>query len=205
MIYSLPVTGVFVTNCYFDIDEETGHGFLIDPGAEGEKLARIIRQKGWTIDKILLTHGHFDHWGGVNELQKQFDIPVMIHENGKAFLSDTRLNLSRFCRVDMMLNGAETFREGDEISLNDGNIMLKVFHTPGHTVDSVVLYNKSEGAAFVGDTIFQGAVGGTDYPTSDSRQLFRSIREKILTLPRETALLSGHSEVTTVGEEQRFY
>ena len=205
MIYSLPVTGVFVTNCYFDIDEETGHGFLIDPGAEGKKLAGIIRQKGWTIEKILLTHGHFDHWGGVNELQKQFDIPVMIHENGKAFLSDTRLNLSKFCRVDMTLEGAGTFRDGDMISLNDGNITLKVLHTPGHTVDSVVLYNKSEGAAFVGDTIFQGAVGGTDYPTSDSRQLFRSIREKILTLPGETALLSGHSEVTTVGEEQRFY
>ena len=205
MIYSIPVEGVFVTNCYFDVDEQTGHGFLIDPGAEGEKLAEIIRQKGWTIEKILLTHGHFDHWGGVKELQKQFDIPVMIHENGLAFLSDTRLNLSKFCRVDMTLNGAETFRDGDMISLNNGNTTLKVLHTPGHTADSVMFYNKAEQAAFVGDTIFQGACGDTRYPTGDSRKLFRSIRERILILPKETALLSGHSEATTVGDERRYY
>ena len=93
-VYKIPGRGYFEVNSYFLIDEDTGHGFLIDPGAQGNEIARIIQSKVWTIEKILLTHGHFDHTGGIEALQRQLGLPVYIHENGAAYLSDTCLNLS---------------------------------------------------------------------------------------------------------------
>ncbi len=116
MIYEIPVQGYFSVNCYFLIDDATGHGFLIDPGAEGEALARIIRERGWTIEKILLTHGHFDHTGGIEAIRREVDIPVFIHENGERYLTDPRLNLSHFCGPDVIVRNANFLRDGDTIS-----------------------------------------------------------------------------------------
>ena len=82
MIYCVPVRGVFETNCYFYVDEDS-HAFLIDPGAQGEELLGLIRERGWMPEAILLTHGHFDHIGGIAAIRKQLDIPVLIHENGE--------------------------------------------------------------------------------------------------------------------------
>jgi len=89
-VYKIPVRGYFEVNSYFLIEEDTGHGFLIDPGAQGAALAQIIRSKVWTIEKILLTHGHFDHTGGIEAIRRELDIPVYIHENGADYLEDTR-------------------------------------------------------------------------------------------------------------------
>ena len=206
MIATLPVTGAFTTNCYFLIDEQSSHGFLIDPGAEANRLLQLIGQQHWTIEKILLTHGHFDHFGAVQTLQQILDIPVMIHENGKAYLEDPSINLSRFCGPDIRIHNANYFRDGDVLHLDKGNsLSLQVFHTPGHTLDSSTLYAPDHHAAFVGDTIFKGNPGNAGYPTGNGRQLMHSIQSRILKLPDETILLSGHSGPTTVQSEKWRY
>ena len=205
MIYTLPVRGVFETNCYFDIDDHTNHGFLIDPGAEGEKLTELILERGWIIDAILLTHGHFDHFGGVAALRDTLDLSVMIHEEGRAYLEGPELNLSRFCGGDLTVENAEYFRDGDFLSLREGNLTLRVLHTPGHTNDSCVLYDVAAATAFVGDTIFRDGMGNPNYPTGNQRRLLNSIRTVIMKLPENTVLLSSHSEPTTVGRERHHY
>ena len=132
MTFCIPVKGVFVTNCYFAIDRKTNHGFLIDPGAEGEKLVQLILEHDWIIEKILLTHGHFDHFGGVDAVRDALDIPILIHEEGKAYLERPELNLSRFCGGDLTVEGAKYFRDGDLLTLREGGLRLKAIHTPGH-------------------------------------------------------------------------
>ena len=205
MIYTLPVRGVFETNCYFDIDDVTSHGFLIDPGAEGEKLTELILERGWVIEAILLTHGHFDHFGGVAALRDALDLPVLIHEEGRAYLERPELNLSRFCGGDLTVKGAEYFRDGDVLTLREGTLSLRVLHTPGHTNDSCVLLDAEASTAFVGDTIFRDSMGNPNYPTGNQRRLLSSIRNVIMKLPEDTILCSGHSAPTTVGREKHHY
>ena len=94
MIACLPVKGYFEVNCYVWVDDETGHGFLIDPGAQGHILMQFCRDRGWIIEKILLTHGHFDHFGGIASIWEEERMDVYIHEAGEAYLTDPRLNLS---------------------------------------------------------------------------------------------------------------
>ena len=203
MIYSVTVEGAFETNCYFFIDRD-GHGFVIDPGAQGEQLVNLIHEQEWTIEAILLTHGLFDHIGGVDVIRQALAIPVKIHENGAQVLVDPVINLSGVWGTPFTVEGAEYFKDGDVLKLN-GKPALRVIHTPGHTVDSAVFYSEAEKTAFVGDTIFKGSYGAYHYPTGDFRTLMQSIRGRILTLPDDTVLLSGHSDGTTVGTERKFY
>ena len=202
----VPVTDVFTTNSYFYIDETTRHGFLIDPGAEPQRLKQIIKDKNYVIEKILLTHGHFDHTGAVEQLYEMLNVPYFIHKNGEQFLKSTHFNLSQYCHRNIVLNNARYFNDGDFISLkSNSNVKLQVIHTPGHTPDSVVFYDKKERIAFVGDTIFKGAIGNSEYPLGCGQELGASIINKIFTFPPETVLYSGHSDKTTVGTEKARY
>ena len=206
MIYVVPVRGRFETNCYFYVDDNTKRCCLIDPGAEGQRLLDLARDKGWSIEKILLTHGHFDHMGGIPEIRRSDDIPVCAFENADLYLLDPAKNLSRYCGPDITIPDVQYFHDGDEITLTEGaDFGLKVLYTPGHTEDSVVFYSKKEKAAFVGDTIFKGSLGSTAYPGGNARDLRKSIERRIFTLPDDTALLSGHSDPTEVGAEKRNY
>jgi len=153
----------------------------------------------------LLTHGHFDHFGGVDAVRDALDIPVLIHEEGQAYLECPELNLSHFCGGDLTVEGAKYFHDGDLLSLREGSLQLRVIHTPGHTNDSCVLHEEAEKIAYVGDTIFKGSMGNPDYPTGNERLLLKSIRERVLTLPGDTLLCSGHSDVTRVGMEKPRY
>ena len=206
MIACVPVKGYFAVNCYVWVDDETKHGFLIDPGAQGHALMRLCRERGWIIEKILLTHGHFDHIGGIAAIREEADIPIYIHEAGEAYLTNTHLNLSRYCHCDMTVLGAKHFQDGDIFRLDSNpSCALRVIHTPGHTPDSVIFYDEKQGIAFVGDTIFKGSRGNDQYPGGNGKQLMQSIRRCILSLPYDTRLYSGHSEETTVGAEQHYY
>lgn len=206
MISKVPVEGYFTENCYFFIDERTKHGFIIDPGAQADLLLDVIQQNGWAIEKILLTHGHFDHTGAVNELRSALGISVLAHKKSDAYLLNARNNLSALCGPAIIVRNAEIIDDGDVIRL-DGNpeVSLQVIYTPGHTTDSVVYYAESDHAAFVGDTIFKGSIGNYSYPGGNFEALQNSIIRKIFTLPNQTILFSGHSEQTTVETEKRRY
>ena len=206
MIKRLVLQDLLDVNCYLYADEVTGHAFLIDPGAQGEELLAWIRDQGYTIEKILLTHGHFDHIGGLEILGKREGIPVWIEEAGEAWLEDPTLNLSGRFRRKTVFQGAHFFRDGDTFSLeNSPEYTLRVIHTPGHTPDSVIFYDEKHGFAFSGDTIFAGGHGNDTFPGGDGDQLIQSILTRILTLPGDTVLYPGHGEATTVAEEKGLY
>lgn len=199
-VYPLLARDVFATYGYFVVDDESRHGFLVDPGAQPELFMRAIRENGWVIEAILLTHGHFDHTGAVNALRDTFGIPVMAHQLADRYLLDPRLNLSDEYGRNVTVPDTEKFADGDRIALRDGDVALDVLHVPGHTCDSCAFWCEDAGIAFVGDTVYEGAPGLTVFPTGDPALLDHSIRSKLLVLPSGTMLLSGHSRPMTVGQ-----
>ena len=206
MVRCVPVKGYFAENCFFYIDEQSRHGFLIDPGAEAERLLSLIRREGWVIEAILLTHGHFDHTGAVNALRETLGIPVYAHEDADRYLMDGEMNLSAFCIGERTVRNVKPLRDGDTMRLKGNpDCSLHVIHTPGHTTDSVVYYSQKDRIAFVGDTLFKASIGNFQYPGGSRQDIIESITKKILTLPDDTVLYSGHSDQTTVGAEKRRY
>ncbi len=200
------VLGIIPEKTYFYIDEKSKHGFLIDPGYQAEQLLKIIKEEGFIIEKILLTHGHFDHIGAVKKISETLNLPYFIHENGMTYLNDVNFNMSTAFGEAIILTDAQYLQDGDVISLNNNkSVQLKVIHTPGHTSDSVIYYDEKEKLAFVGDTIFRNGIGRTDLPGASEQLLHDSIKNKIFTLPPETVLYSGHSSPTTVQEEMARY
>ena len=201
------VTDFLSENTYFYVDDETNHGFLIDPGAQAGRLLQIIAEKNFIIEKILLTHGHIDHMGAVNEIQAALKIPAVMHENGKIYAQNSTKNLSRFIvEEDYKLNDVNFFPEGEIISLEKNpDFSLKLIAAPGHTSDGAVFYDEKNNLAFVGDTIFKMGRGRTDFPGGNEKILVETIAQKIFKLPDETILLSGHGEPTTVAAEKIFF
>ena len=203
MVITVPVKGYFEENTFFWIDEGTGSGFLVDPGWEEERLLRMIRYNGWKIEKILFTHGHFDHIGAAEGIRQALGIPILTHERSDRMLGDPKWNLSVFCGSPILIRDTAKLADGDTFSPEDApDAVFRVIHTPGHTVDSVCYYCERDGICFTGDTIFRGAIGNDRFPGGDRRQMIRSICNKILTLPDDTILYSGHTAETTVREEK---
>lgn len=206
MVKGVLVQDYFDSYCYFFIDETTKHGFLIDPGAEPDKLLAVIREEGWTIEKILLTHGHIDHIGGVSVIRAELNVPVYAHPETASFVLDEEVNLSDIYGQPPEIGEILCPENGDVIALEaNPDFSLKVIYTPGHTVDSMVFYSEREATAFVGDSIYKGSLGDYLYPGGNFELLLRTVKRKILTLPDETVLYSGHSEPTTVGAEKPLY
>ena len=203
MVFPVEVHGVFSTNAYFYVDDDTRSGFLIDPGAEPGRLLHIIHEQAFNVEKILLTHGHFDHMGAVTSLQTKLKVPVFMHVNGQKYVTNPDWNLSRSCGLNITLNNVNYLEDGAElVSEVDENIRLTMIATPGHTSDGVTYYNARDHVAFVGDTIFKESFGRTDFIGGHEWTLIESIKNKIFALPDDTILYSGHTEPTTVGEEK---
>lgn len=204
MIRELQVQGVFAENTYFFIDQHTKSGFLIDPGARAGIIYDVIVRNGWNIEKILLTHGHFDHFGAAEILREKLAAPIYIYPMDSRYLTDPRLNLSANSGTPIEVVHYEEQHDGEIIRLKaNSGFYLKVIHTPGHTPGSVTYYSPVEKAAFVGDTLYQHGPGLTNFPGGDRRELEQSIINRILTLPPDTVLLSGHSSPITVADESR--
>ena len=200
IVQKIEFEDVFASNCYFYINEKTNDGFLIDPSAHADRLLNIIKQNRWHIQKILLTHSHLDHIGAVQEVSDKLNLPFYGLSAAKQYLTDPSL-LTHFTDQNVLKN-MHYFNDGDEFILNE-NAKLKAIATPGHTIDSVLYYDKKNNLAFTGDTIFQNAIGRTDIEGSGGNQklLLESIKTKIFTLPQNTILYPGHGNQTTVKEE----
>ncbi len=191
------------TNCYLVKNEETNEGFIIDPGGSALKISRCIEQMQMTPKAILLTHGHFDHIGAVDELRDRYGIKVYVSEEESKFMQNYNNNLSVFFGEGMIVKPDITISDGEELEI--AGIKMKFILTPGHTPGSGCFYVEDEGVLFSGDTLFCMSRGRTDFPGGSEREIINSIRKKLLVLPGETVVLAGHNEQTTIDNEKRFY
>lgn len=209
--------GEWMTNCYVihvDAQRDVSTGgsaaadvsrpcWIIDAGFEPYRLAAYIREQKLAPQAVLLTHAHLDHIAGLSDLREKWpDLPILIHRAEEAFLGDPMLNLSVVLEEPLLCPPATGFLEHGQ-SLDIAGLRCEVRHTPGHSPGGVTFYFAQQGVAFVGDTLFAGSVGRTDFPTSDHELLFESIRSQLLTLPDSTRVLPGHGPETTIGKEKR--
>lgn len=200
---SVAPLGPFETNCYVVSEEGSGPCFVVDAGFGSVRLAEIIQDQGLQPVAIVLTHAHLDHIGGVRSLRESFrDLPIWIHDRETQWLLDPQLNLSAAAGMPVTAPPCDrVLRDGDELELPGGP--WKVLHTPGHSPGSVTLWSPRQSVAFVGDALFAGSIGRTDFPGCSFEELQRSIRQRLYTLPPETRCYPGHGPETTIGREMQ--
>ncbi len=199
IVKQLPV-GQTQTNCYIAGCEETKEGVVIDPGDEPQRILAEIEKAGLTIKYVLNTHAHFDHIMANKALVEATGAPLALHpldlpllrQNGGAMFFG--LQAPQSPDPDMEL------AEGDEITF--GTHTFEVLFTPGHTVGHVSFYEAEANIIFDGDVLFASGIGRTDLPGGDYATLMNSIKEKLMVLPDETTVCSGHGPVTTIGRER---
>lgn len=198
--YELTIVGPLETNCYLVYCSKTLEAVIIDPGAEAEKIFPIIHELKLKPKAVLNTHGHIDHVGANRDFKEKFGLPIYLHPADQVLLQrNQQLELSLLLGAKEPPPPDRELADGDVIEF--GEISLRVIHTPGHSPGSVSFLGNNY--LFSGDTLFYGGVGRTDLPGGSWRDLERSIREKILTLPDEIIVLPGHGPSTTIGEERR--
>ena len=181
---------------------ETMDGVFVDPGGEADKLMQAAEQFGVTIKEIWLTHGHLDHAGAAAEIRERTGAPVIgPHPDDQLLLDDIEAQGARFGIADGRNVVPDRYlQEGDELEL--GGQKFGVVHTPGHTPGHVVIYNQSGGLAFVGDVLFRGSIGRTDFPRGNHQQLLDSITSKLWPLGNDMRFVPGHGPVSTFGQER---
>ena len=197
--------GPLGTNAYFLMDSEKKEVWIVDPGGNGKDVVRFLEKEELQLKGILLTHGHSDHIGGVQDLIEAFPVPIYIHEKDEPMLTSSRLNLSASWGMDITVKGEiRLVKEGDLVPCGTAN--LQVIETPGHTPGGVCFFEPGEAlerpTLFVGDTLFQGSIGRTDFPGGSMDELLDNIERKLYQLPDETIVFPGHGPGTTIGIEK---
>ncbi len=203
MRYSIHPVTPYQQNCTLLWCERTGRAALVDPGGEVERLRAAVTQAGVTLDLILLTHGHLDHVGGALELSRSLDVPIVGPQREDAFwlqLLPTQAQMFGFPPT-AAFTPDRWLEDGDRVMV--GDVALDVLHCPGHTPGHVVFHDAASRIALVGDVLFQGSIGRTDFPRGDHRALLAAIRGKLFPLGDDVAFVPGHGPMSTFGAERR--
>jgi hydroxyacylglutathione hydrolase len=201
-ILMLPL-GPLQTNCYILACTETMTAAVIDPSWNGRSLAATLDEHGYALSHILLTHSHFDHVGGLTELKEEKPAPIHLHPEAIPMLEQAVMSAAFWnIRIAAPPPPDEMLADGQVFQI--GQLTVYVLFTPGHAPGHVSFYLPEHGVLFSGDALFQGSIGRTDLPGGDHALLLRSIRQKLLPLPDETQVLSGHGPATTIGQEKQF-
>ena len=194
--------GPLQTNAYLLICEQTETAAVIDPSWNGPSIVATAEEAGVEITHILLTHAHFDHVGGLEEVKALTGAPIYAHEDTIPGLQQAGMSAA-FFGIRMPAAPPPDVLLDSEGTLMVGNLELKLLYTPGHADGHIAFHLASHRVVFAGDALFQGSIGRTDLPGGDFDVLLDSIASKLLVLPDETQVLSGHGLVTTIGAERR--
>jgi len=198
----VPVTP-FAQNCSLLFDAGTGVGAVVDPGGDLDRILSAADKHGVKLEKILLTHGHIDHCGGSAELAERLGIPVEGPQREDAFWIDQLpMQGKMFGFPPLRAFTPDRWLEGGDC-VQVGGIELEVRHCPGHTPGHVIFFAREARLAVVGDVLFQGSIGRTDFPRGDHATLLHSIREQLWPLGDDVRFVPGHGPMSTFGEERR--
>ena len=201
MILEMLTVSPFQENCYVIGDEESMTGAIIDPGDEAARIALTVERVGLEISQIIVTHSHIDHVGAVAQLVDEYMCPVLMHNEAEAMLKTVPqqammmgMRFGKVPKVDRHI--------ADEEILEVGSLQLRSLYTPGHAPGHLAFLVEDEDIVFSGDALFAGSVGRVDLPGGSMEVLMRSISERLLILPDDTRVLSGHGPETTIGRER---
>lgn len=199
IIESLTV-GPIQANCYILGCEETQEAVVIDPGGEADRILMTLARSNLKLRYIINTHGHFDHVGANKRLKDVTGAPILIHRLDAPMLDQLSASAASWgLSAEDSPAPDRMLEEGDTVTF--GTITLKVLHTPGHTQGGISLF--TDGCVFVGDTLFAGSVGRTDFPGGNAATLKQNIQAKLFSLADDVIVYPGHMEPTTVGKERR--
>lgn len=196
------ILGSVETNCYFVYEEGKNKALVFDPADSGEYIYQSLKEKGLEVAAILLTHAHFDHILGCEELRKLTGAKVYAWEKERPLCEDSALNVSEMFGKAATVRVDEYLAEGAVLTIE--GMEVKLIGTPGHTCGSCCYYFAQEGLLISGDTLFEGSVGRTDFPTGNGGTLSRSLKEKLMVLPEAVKVFPGHGGFTTIGDEKKY-
>ncbi len=197
----VPVTPL-QQNCTLLWCTKTMRGALVDPGGDLDRLKAALVKTGVTLEKILVTHGHLDHCGLAGELAKEMAVPIEgPHEEDRFWIDKLDDDGPRWNMEAHSFEPDRWLENGDRVTV--GELELDVYHCPGHTPGHVVFHHAPSRFAMVGDVLFQGSIGRTDFPRGDLQTLLNSIRDRLWPLGSETTFVPGHGPISTFGDERR--
>ncbi len=194
--------GICQTNCYFVYREGCNKALVFDPADKGDYIYNGLKEKGFSVEAILLTHGHFDHIWGVEALKELSGAKIYAYEEEKEVCENPSVNVSKRTGRPCSVIADTYLKDGEEVTLE--GITFKLLATPGHTKGSCCYYFEDDKILISGDTLFQESVGRTDLPTGSMSALVRSVREKLMPLPEDVKVYPGHGETTTIGYEKQY-
>lgn len=201
MIIKELVVGPLMANCFIFGCAETKEAVVIDPGGDADRILLSLADSELKVKYIINTHGHFDHVSANGKMKDATGADILIHPLDAPMLEMLSSNAAVFgVSVENSPPCDQTIEEDDTVSF--GKITLKVIHTPGHTPGGISLY--TDGIVFVGDTLFAGSIGRTDFPGGDFDTLISSIKTKLFKMNDDVRVLSGHGPETSIGSEKRF-
>jgi glyoxylase-like metal-dependent hydrolase (beta-lactamase superfamily II) len=201
ILESFPV-GPLQANCTILGDEVSGEAIVIDPGDEADRIAHRLNELGLKVNEILLTHAHIDHVSGALPLKRITGAPILLNENDLPLLR-TMATQAAWLGIETPETAPPDGSLADGLRVGLDRYPAEVLHTPGHSQGSVCLYFAPLKLLVAGDTLFAGSIGRTDLPGGNGEQIIHSIQTRLLTLPDETRVLTGHGPETTIGLERR--